>query len=382
MVFIVSKKSQKNGKSSPYAAMWFYCFGLIAILVIIFSGMLHMAVAGNSVCGDGVCSKNETKAGCKADCDEVTCRSLYQDVKNGCFTNGWKEEILDVDGVDREILWKAPEKDWVNGAIIVMHGGEGAHSSFCFPIPKGLRPKLSEILRGVPVARFGELAVKEGFAVFSLNSSFNRGFDVSGKSIGKRWFSFSQNGDEKFDLDFIEQVIDDVIPALRPKNSSKKIFMTGISNGAFMTILAATHFNEKIKAFAPVAGGDPYGMYLDMSKKMLLKRKCGPGTMRDLETHKEVHHRNACLSDDYPNELYWPVTKRNIKFKQFSHMFDGGVHYSCVEKARQQLIAHGYIDAGMFVLKDGYRRRNLEAHFWHEEYNQPMLDFFKNQSMN
>lgn len=141
----------------------------------------------------------------------------------------------------------------------------------------------------------------------------------------------------------------------------RPFFMTGISNDAVMTVLAASHFNDKITAFAPVAGGDPTGTYFEMSKKRLIERKCGPGAFADLETNKEVQQRNACSSDDYPHEIKWPGIKCRIKFKQFYHKYDGAIHTSCMEKVRLHLIEQGYIDAGKFVLRRGYVLRNTET---------------------
>jgi len=325
-------------------------------------------------CGNGLCEDDETKSSCPNDCDEITCRELYQITEDGCIENGWGKLYIDVDGIERELLWKASEV-WENGAIIVMHGGEGVDSNFCYAVPKEQKRFLSDILRGVPVAEFGELAVEEGFAVFSLNSAFNRATDSEGRSIGKRWDSLMQEGKENIDLQFIEKLIDETIPSLRPSNSKNDIFMTGISNGGFMTTFTATHFNNKITAFAPVSSGDPYGTYFNMSEKG--PRLCGPGTWRDLETNIGVQELDSCKSDSYPNELEWPEIKRSIPFKQFYHEGDGGIHISCMKKTNELLIDKGYQDTGAFIIDNPDNKRTVEKHFWQEEYNQLMLDFFK-----
>lgn len=353
--------------------MW-GCFGILLLGILIISQPIKTNKAS---CGDGICEKNETKSSCPNDCDEVTCREVYAITEIGCIDNGWEKLYVDVDGIERELLWKAPEI-WENGAIIALHGGEGVDSNFCFAVPKEHNPLLSDILRGIPVAEFGELAVEEGFAVFSLNSGYNRGIDDNGLPLGKRWDSLSQEH-ENIDLRFIEKVIDEIIPSKRPINSTNDIFITGISNGGFMTTFAATQFNDKITAFAPVASGDPYGTNFDMSIKHWIERKCGWGEFLDNETQMVIRDVDACVSASYVNEKEWPEVKDEIHFKQFFHEGDAAVHISCMEKTRKYLVEQGYKDAEAFVLEDKDNRRSLEDHFWQYEYNQPLLDFFKNQ---
>lgn len=333
---------------------------------------IEIAPGSIKKCGDGLCQRQETKASCPQDCDESTCRELYKAAERICLGKGWKKDKVDVNGIEREMLWKAPFI-WKHGAIIVMHGGEGVDSNFCSSTPRSHNRLLSEILRGVPTEEFGERAVKEGFAVFSLNSTYNRVTDSEGRSAGKRWDSLAQEGKKNIDLPFIEKVIDEVIPSARPSGGSDNIFITGISNGGFMTILVATHFSDKITAFAPVSAGDPYGTYFDMSVKG--PRKCGPGVWRDSETNEKINVLNACISDKYSNEIEWPKTKNSIPFKQFHNQGDAGCDFSCMQKVRELLVEHGYKDEGAFTLDHG--KRNIEEHFWQREYNQPLLDFFK-----
>lgn len=327
-------------------------------------------------CGDGLCEQQETKASCPQDCDEVTCKELYKTTEQICLEKGWKKVKIDVNGIEREMLWKAPQT-WKYGAIIAMHGGEGVDSNFCSCVPRANNRFLSEILRGVPTEEFGELALKEGFAVFSLNSAYNRVTDAEGRSVGKRWDSLAQEGKKNIDLPFIEKVIDDIIPSMKPSGSSDNIFVTGISNGGFMTILSSTHFSDKITAFAPVSAGDPYGTYFDVSVKGL--RKCGPGVWRDSETNEEINLPNACASGKYPNEIEWPQAKKSIPFKQFHNKGDAGCDFSCMQKVEKLLVEHRYKDDGAFIIDRG--KRNAEEHFWQREYNQPMIEFFKRYAL-
>ena len=330
------------------------------------------AFPANLGCGDGLCQQSETKANCPGDCDELTCKEIYKTTEQRCLGKGWGKIKINVNGIEREILWKAP-LIWKYGAIIALHGGEGADSNFCSAIPRVHNRFLTETLRGVSVEEFGDLAIKEGFAVFSLNSTYNRVTDSEGRTVGKRWDSLSQEGKENIDLPFIEKVIDKTIASMRRSGSSNNIFITGISNGGYMTILAATHFSNKVTAFAPVSAGDPYGTYFDMSVKG--PRKCGPGTWRDIETNRKINISNACVSDKYLDEIEWPETKNSIPFKQFHNQGDGGCDFSCMQKIRELLVEHGYKDDGAFILDPG--TRNIENHFWQREYNQPLLDFFK-----
>lgn len=353
---------------------------LIVIAVLLFFGFMkkigreQVPSSQKSIltCGDNLCSPDENKLNCPSDCDELTCRDLYGVTEQICLQKGWKKFTIDVDGIEREMLWKAPQV-WKYGAIIAMHGGEGVDDNFCSSVPQTHNSFLSEILRGVPTEEFGELAVKEGFAVFSLNSTYNRVTDARGRSAGKRWDSSAQEGKDNIDLLFIEKVIDDVSPSMRPSGSSDNIFITGISNGGFMTILAATHFSDKITAFAPISAGDPYGTYFDMSVRNL--RKCGSGAWRDRETNEKINLPNACISDKYLNEIEWPKTKNQIPFKQFHNQGDAGCDFSCMQKIRKLLVEHGYKDEGAFVID--HSKRNIEEHFWQREYNQPLVEFFK-----
>jgi hypothetical protein len=49
-----------------------------------------------------------------------------------------------------------------------------------------------------------------------------------------------------------------------------------------------------------------------------------------------------------------------------------------MQKVGKLLVEHGYKDDGAFVIY--HNERNFIEHFWQEEYNQPLITFFKNQS--
>lgn len=299
-------------------------------------------------------------------------QALYDYHEKACIKKGWQRISITVKGRERKILWKGPKQTWRNGAIFALHGGGGTYSNFG-----------SNILLGKPMVEFSDSAMKEGFAVFSLESTRGLVTDNQGRPCGKRWDCIAMDTRENIDLPFIYAVITKVIPGLRPQGSARDIFMTGISNGGFMTILASTHFADKITAFAVVSGGDPYGTYMDMGTHPRLERRNAPGVFRDNETHKLVSKEGAAAAEAYPHEKKWPDLKILTKpaFKQFHHRGDAACDISCMEKARRLLVEHGYRDDGPFILEDT-PRGTVFKHFWKREYNQPLIEFFTKEVRN
>ncbi len=284
-----------------------------------------------------------------------------------CLQQGWRRVAVRVAGQERRLLWKGPEGPWSKGAILVLHGGGGHHFHWC----------VANAAIVAPQVRFTELAVAKGFAVFLLDST-DRVTDNEGRICGKVWDDEVRQR-PNLDLPFIAEVIKTVIPRLRPPGSEKEIFMTGLSSGGYMTVRAATHYNHAITAFAPVSSGDPYGWH----------RLCEPGTTRrkkvhgagyDNETGKQIIEIDSCRSPGYPREKPWDGGRHPAMpvFRMFHHRFDGINDYSCGEKVRKQLRAHGYPESPPFVLQgDGQRR--LRHHFWQDEYSRPLLEFFASQ---
>ena len=293
-------------------------------------------------------------------------QALYDYHEKECIKKGWKRISVSIRGLERKTLWKGPKQSWKQGAIIALHGGGGTYSNFGSNIPLGK-----------PMVEFGDLALKAGFAIFALESTSGMVTDDEGRSCGKRWDCIAQDNRENIDLPFIDTVIMKVIPKLRPAGSAEAIFITGISNGGFMTILAATHFADKITAFAPVSAGDPYGTYMDMGTHPLFERQNAPGVFRDNETHKLVSQKGAAAARAYPHEKKWPELNTGEKpaFKQFHHQGDGACDISCMKKARYLLVKHEYRDDGPFILEDR-GRRTVWKHFWRREYNQSLIEFF------
>lgn len=331
------------------------------------------------ICGNGVCEKEEGDATCPKDCCESM---LHESSEKDCVERGWQKLTVNVNGLPRKALWKGPQGAWKSGAIIAMHGGGGDYSNYCGEVSSSNKStdKLINNLNK-PMREFSDLAIKEGFAVFSLDSSYNLVTDFQDRPVGKRWDSLAQDNKQNIDLPFIKEVITETIPNLRTTGSNNNVFITGISNGGFMTILASTHLPGKITAFAPVSSGDPYGAYFDMGTKT--ERECALGVWRDSETNFRIDEENSCIANKYPNEKNWPTADAvKPSFKQFHHEGDGACDISCMRKARSLLIEQGYQGEEPFVIKNmTFLGRSPINHFWQSEYNQPIIEFFKKYPM-
>ncbi|MFA5117220.1 MAG: hypothetical protein WC695_00030 [Candidatus Omnitrophota bacterium] len=290
----------------------------------------------------------------------------YTRYEEQCVDGGWKRMIVEVSGIDRKLLWKAPAGAWYNGAIIVLHGGGGSATNWCSGVPAAK-----------PSIEFSDLALQEGFAVFALDSADGLFVDDAGHPCGKRFISTAQNPGADQDLKFIGSVIDSLIPGVRPEKSAPEIFIAGISNGGFMAILAATSFDDRVLAFASVSAGDPYGTFIDCRKDLSI-RQSAPGLFYDNQTMRNIGDDHACEAGDYPNEKEWLTASAQRKpyFKQFHNEGDAGVDISCMRKAQKLLTAHGYRDDGAYIVKNTGKKR-LWKHFWAREYNRPLLEFFK-----
>jgi len=283
-----------------------------------------------------------------------------------CARDGWEALTLQVAGMRRSVLWKAPRRKWTQGAIIVLHGGGGRHSDFCAGGPL-LKPQIE----------FAHEAVIQGFAVFLIDSTDDVVTDAAGRPCGKR-FDFSVLDRPNVDLPLLDDMLARVIPRLRPRGSSAKVFLTGLSTGGYMTIRAATHFDDRITAFAPVSAGDPYGTETICDSE-LSSRKSAKGILIDATTRKAITKPGACAGATVTHEKPWETRSpaRKPTFMQFHDVGDGIVDLSCMQKAQRQLEHHGYPNDGAFLLQSG--RRKALNHLWRKRYNQPLLEFFKRQ---
>ncbi len=282
------------------------------------------------------------------------------------MARNWQRITMQIDGVPRELLWKAPTGSWLKGAILVMHGGSGQHFQWCVANAAVVAPQVG----------FSELALAEGFAVFLLNSS-DQVRDNEGRPCGKVWDDEVRSR-PNIDLPLIGTLIRELIPKFRPENSRPEIFLTGLSSGGYMTVRAATHFDNLVTAFAPVSSGDPYGWHR-VCEAGTTSRTTVHGAGFDNETGKQITERDACLAEAYPNEQSWDTTVPAFKprFRIFRHEEDGINDRSCGEKVGKLLRQHGYPGLPDFVLRGG--RRSVANHLWLDAYSRPILDFFSGE---
>ncbi len=280
-----------------------------------------------------------------------------------CRAGGWQRIVVQAQGLPRLALWKASAGAWTRGAIVVMHGGGGSHTNFCVANASLIAPQV----------RFTDQSLASGFAVFLLDSS-DQVVDNESRVCGKVWDD-EVRGRPNLDLPFIEQVLAQEIAARRPPGSAAAVFLTGLSSGGFMTVRAATRFGPLVTAFAPVAGGDPYGWFRDCTRRAGDRANVA-GIGLDLETRQQIVEPGACEAPAYPNEKAWEGASLSPKppFRLFHHAEDGILDRSCVEKLRRQLTARGYIEAAPFTLTGG--ARSVAVHYWQDAYNEPLLAWF------
>lgn len=280
-----------------------------------------------------------------------------------CHAAGWQREVVDAAGLRRLVLWKAPAGPWSGGAIVVMHGGGGSHTNFC----------VANVALIEPQVRFTTLALARGWAVFLLDSS-DRVSDDSGRLCGKVWDDESRPR-ANLDLPFIDRVLHELIPSRRPAGSRADLYLTGLSSGGYMSTRAATRFGASISAFAPVSAGDPYGWTRDCTPRAG-DRPNVFGIAFDLETRRQIVEPDACAGTLFPNERAWDGAEVSPKpaWRVLHHVHDGIHDRSCVQKLRLQLSARGYPEAPPLTLEGGSRSADL--HYWLDEYNVPLLDFF------
>ena len=146
-----------------------------------------------------------------------------------------------------------------------------------------------------------------------------------------------------------------------------------------MTLRAATHFGNVITAFAPISSGDPYGWHR-VCEKGTTVRDTVHGAGFDNETGQQIIEPESCRSGSQGNERPWDGANVEQKpaFRAFHHRYDGVNDLSCMEKAGALLRDHGYPGVPSFLL-DGDKQRSIGNHLWHDEYNEPIIEFFTAQ---
>ena len=293
--------------------------------------------------------------------------SSVNTLEHSCLRQGWQRASLRVDGLDRRLLWRGPPDGWENGVILVLHGGGGQADHFC---AGGMLVQ--------PQIRFAKMALERGFAVFALDATTDQVTDAAGRPCGKR-FDFSVLDRPNLDLPYVEKIIGEMVPAIRPKGSHAAVFITGLSTGGYMATRVAAELSDKVTAFAPVSAGDPYGTDTICDAR-LSPRTSAKGILVDRETGKEIVNDAACVANASTREAPWPGSAgRRPPFKQFHHAGDGIVDVSCMRKATVMLERNGFPPSEPHVIpRRG--RKDVFNHLWLDDYNAPLLDFFASQA--
>ncbi|MBZ0202000.1 MAG: hypothetical protein K8I03_03180 [Ignavibacteria bacterium] len=153
-----------------------------------------------------------------------------------CISGNVEGKIV-VDGIEREYILHIPknyEGTALTPLVMVFHGGGGTASQ----------------IQGH--TKFDKLSDKENFMVVYPNA------------VDKNW-NDGRIGDklpmDRDDVKFISVLID-TLSALY-KIDTKRVFSTGISNGAFFSIYLAYKLSTKILAIAPVCGSIPENLSKD-----------------------------------------------------------------------------------------------------------------------
>ncbi|MBL8924465.1 MAG: hypothetical protein JNJ54_36790 [Myxococcaceae bacterium] len=284
--------------------------------------------------------------------------------EQACLREGWRRQSVQLANTRRALLWRGPPV-WSKGAIVLMHGGGGRAEHFC---AGGLLVQ--------PQVAFAAAAVAQGFAVFALDSTDGVVTDAQGRPCGKR-FDFSVLPRPNVDLPFFDWATRTLVPSVRPPGSRPELFVAGLSTGGAMTIRAASTFDDRVTAFAPLSAVDPYGTDA-VCDPALSPRESAIGILVDRETGLEIVLDGVCTAPaGFSNESPWATTgpARRPPFKQFHDLADGIVDQSCMRKAQAQLVANGYSDRGPALL-DTPGGKNALNHLWRQAYNAPLLGFF------
>ena len=281
-----------------------------------------------------------------------------------CMAAGFDQLAPTVGSRRRSVLWRAPAGPWVRGAILVLHGGGGAHYDFCAP-RRLTRPQVDLV----------RMAIDRGFAVFLLDATTDVVTDAGGRPCGKR-FDFSVLDRPNVDLPLARALLDQELPRLRPDGSAADVFVTGLSTGGYMTTRVGTELAAQITAFAPVAAGDPYSTETDCDPT-LSRRQSAKGVLRDVDTGRQITEVGACTETEskVAREPDLAPADPLPHVKQLHHENDGIVDLSCMQKNTRRLRARGHRVEAPYLARGG-RRRAL-VHLWREEYNAEIVDFFE-----
>ena len=129
-----------------------------------------------------------------------------------------------------------------------------------------------------------------------------------------------------------------------------------------MATRSATHFGDRIAAFASVSSGDPYGWHR-VCEKSLTARSTVHGAGFDNETGRQITEPDACRAEVYVKEKPWDGANltRKPTFRMFYHRKDGVNDRSCAEKAAVHLREHGYPEVPAFQLNEEPAEESVES---------------------
>jgi hypothetical protein len=131
------------------------------------------------------------------------------------------------------------------------------------------------------------------------------------------------------------------------------------------------------RGVALLAGGDPFGT--DPVCDPAVSAEGAVGYLRDRETGRSLGVPGACAGAG--GEHPWPLMEKS-KGPAFALLYeraDAIVDESCVTKAREQLVLHGFREAAVYAFGPP-DPRSLESHFWQPHWNEPLVDFFAAQA--
>lgn len=207
----------------------------------------------------------------------ITATNSYAQIKSQQVT-----ERLIVDGMKRKIVTYTPENNTGERmpVVIALHGG--------FATPKSM----------FRLADFRPIADKEKFLVVCPAS--------------KRMWHDGADNKEIDDVKFIDQVISHMIE--KYKADPERVYITGISNGGFMTTRLACEIPSRIAAIAVVAATldveEGYDlkrpmpvMYMHGTTDPIIGYNGGKLFGRKMYSHRDVIEKWVKMNDCYPEPV-------------------------------------------------------------------------------
>ena len=237
-----------------------------------------------------------------------------------------QERSIDVDGVSRAFILDVP-------ATVAPHEAVPLLLDF-----HGFRHSAEGVWR---VSGFRELGVREHFLTV-----YPQGLEVELLgSTGAGWEMFSVDGNR--DIAFVRHLLDQIEEQYCIDRS--RVFVTGFSNGAFLSHLLACVLSDRIAAIAPVGGG-------------AVNLACAPGRPVSVLIH---HGRNDPVVD---------VAQAQKLFALWKKIDACPGERKAVDKGCTQAVNCGGGTAVVYCENDG-------EHRWPPDATQRIWNFFKQHPM-